>query len=105
MVDRIPTQLQESLLALLVFDDKRGGLVRTAVHLRQWDEVYRQLAERIYAYIDQYHIAPKDHVPELVVDLLESGDQATADRCLRLLDLLKQVKDTLNPEFVVTQLS
>lgn len=105
MAEGFSRQLQESLLALLVFDDKHTTVVRAAVQIKQWDQAYRDLAMRIYEYVDKYRKAPKDHAPEILDDLLQNEDLKLAARYERILNLLHEIHERgLNPEYLIGKL-
>jgi replicative DNA helicase len=101
MAEGLSRQLQDSLLALLVFDDRYGPAVRAAIEVKHWDAGYRELVSRLYEYYDQYNKAPQDHAPELLDDLLQSQDLKLAGRYERILKLVGELRDRLNPEYLL----
>lgn len=64
-----PLQLQ--LLALLSYSPTAAPLIRAAAEPELFAAVAcREVAQRIYAYLDQFHTPPGEHLPEVLAELL-----------------------------------
>lgn len=96
--------LQENVLALAAWHDKHCLLVRGAVPASLFSTAqYRTLIARIYGYIDAHRKAPKEHLPDLVEDLL-SKDTSSAELLAETLHAVSRLGPKLNAEYVVGQL-
>lgn len=95
--------LQENLLILLTFDDKRSQIIRGVVDPGLYGGMYRDIAVQIYDYIDRYKEAPKDHLPDLLVDKLESKNKREAKLYEDIVRTLDEMKDKVNAEYIMSQ--
>lgn len=96
--------LQESLLALLAYNDQHAPLIRNAVELGMFGGPYRLVATRIYDYIDRFKKAPKDHLPELLSDKLEGKDNSEAELYTDIINAIRETHDGINTEYVMSRL-
>jgi len=104
MADQLAGALQENLLTLVAYNDEHCQLVRNAVDPSLFSTfVYRDIIQNIYAYIDQFHKAPKDHLPDLLEDQLAKRDQK-AEVLGDILHNIHELSESLNAEYVVGQL-
>jgi hypothetical protein len=74
----IPTQLVgadlENTLTLVATSDAHCDYVRDHVPVSLYgSRIVREIVDKIYAFIDEYGKAPKDHLPDLVEDRLYDG--------------------------------
>ena len=103
--ERLGGALQENLLTLLCFDDRNCGLVRAALTARTFESsVFRDVAGAAIDFYDQYGEAVKEHLPDHFEDILKGADKRKAESYSRLLDNLYHSRETVNAEFVVSQL-
>lgn len=58
MADEFPAALQESVLALLAFDESWGSAAAAVVRPEHFDGVYHEIAKRVLAYRRRYSRAP-----------------------------------------------
>lgn len=97
---------QENLLTLLCFDDKHSGLVRQALKPSLFESaVYREVAGQAMDYYDQFGKPVGEHLPDVLEHILEGDDPRKAKAYKGVLENLFQAKDSVNAEFVVTQLN
>ncbi len=100
--DAIPPSLQESLLALLAFDDKFGSSVAVQVSVDHFDAPYQEIARRLLEYRKQYGRAPsKAHLDDLFGWALEKGEQAP--RLRRLVTGLYSLAEGMNAEYTASR--
>lgn len=103
--DRISGSLQENLLTLLCFDDKNCKLARAAVTPQLFESsVFREIAGHAIDFIDQYGEAIKDHLPDHLEGILNGDDHRKAASYKKLLDSLFLNRESINSDFVVSQL-
>jgi replicative DNA helicase len=103
LADKLQGSLQENLLVLLCWSDTSFQLIRNSVATNLFTtDVYRDIIQRIYDYIDAHHKPPKDHLPDLVEDALEEkGGELYRD----VIKGVRAVRKTINEEYVLNQLS
>ena len=103
--ERLSGALQENLLTLLCFDDAHCKIARAALTPQLFESsVFREVAGIAIAFIDQYGEAVKEHLPDHLEDILKGDDARKAASYKRLLDNLFLSKDSLNPQYVISQL-
>lgn len=99
--DEIPTSLQESILAALLFNEKAGTAVAAQVVPGLFDETYREIAEKALAYRRRYNRPPGlTHLDDLFGKLLSPG---RAPRLRRLVFDLAELAEGLNGDYVVAR--
>jgi replicative DNA helicase len=104
--ERLSGALQENLLTLLCFDDERCGMLRAALSPKMFESsVFREIAGHAIDFIDQYGEAVKDHLPDHLESILYGEDQRKAKTYQRLLDNLYLSRESVNGDYVVTQLN
>jgi replicative DNA helicase len=97
--------LQENLLVLLAFDDERAVIIRNTIDIGLFGGQYRQIASRVYDYIDRYKAPPKDHLPDILDDKLNAENKREAELYVDVITSINDAKDTINSEYVMTQLA
>jgi len=104
--ERMSGTLQENVLVLLCFDDTAASLIRAQVSVQLFEsQVYREVAGCALDYFDQFKEAPKDHIPDLLEHLLKGEDRRKAKVYEQLLQNLFQARESVNREYVLSQLS
>ena len=96
--------LQENLITLLTFDDKRALTIRSLVEINLWGGHYKLICIRIYDYIDQFKKAPKDHLPDLLMDKLDGENKREAELYIETIEAIGQLREGINSEYVMSQL-
>lgn len=102
--ERLSGALQENLLTLLCFDDRNCKLIRAAVTPQLFESsVFKEVAGHAIDFIDQFGEAIKDHLPDHLEDILKAEDKK-ALTYKRLLDNLFLSRDSVNGDYVISQL-
>src|ERR1700744_570158 len=97
--------LQENFITLLCFDDKNCVTIRNLIEPEFYGGPFREIARRIYEYIDRYKKAPKDHIADLMADKLdEKTNKREAELYKDILLGISDQKETINEEYVMGQL-
>src|SRR5579859_2876997 len=96
--------LQENILVLLTFDDQRALTIRSLVDINLFGGHYRLFATRCYDYIDKFKKAPKDHLPDLMMDKLDAENKREAQLYFDTLDSINALKNGINAEYTMSQL-
>jgi hypothetical protein len=104
MDEMLGATLQENLLTLLSFDKDRFKVIRNAVDVGLYTGMYREVASRVYVYIDKYKTPPEDHLPDILLDKLESDNRREAALYEDIIDALHNTKDGVNAEFIMNRL-
>lgn len=96
--------LAENVLVILAYDNERASTIRGLIDPSLFGGLHRQIAVRIYDYIDRYKKPPGDHLPDLFPDKLESQNQREVELFVELFDAIKEAKEHVNPEYVMATL-
>jgi replicative DNA helicase len=103
--ERLSGALQENVLTLLVHSDTACKIIRGAVSPNLFESaVFREVAKHAIDFIDQFGEAIKDHLADSLDDILRGDDKRKATSFQRLLENLYEAKDSVNTEYVVSQL-
>lgn len=103
--ERLSGALQENILTLLCFDDHHCKLIRAAVSPQLFESsVFREVAGSAIDFIDQFGEAIKDHLPDHLENILNGEDTRKAATYKKLLDNLFLARDSVNGEYVLSQL-
>lgn len=96
--------LQESVLAVLAFDDRHGSLISAQVVPEHFDGAYRDIAAAVLAYRRRYNKAPGDvHLESLFSRAkLDPGGRQTHALRRTLVNLAAQA-ESVNGEYVVNR--
>lgn len=95
--------LQENLLTLASWDDIRAPIIRGIVGPELYGGHYRLIAARCYDYIDKYKKAPKDHLPDILMDKLE-GEGREAELYIETVESISSAREGINASYVMSQL-
>jgi len=103
MDEKLTNALQENVLTLLCFDTESALLVRHCIVPRLFENhIYRKIVMKAVDYIDMYKQAPGDHLPDLLEEELQNDK--TKQIYIDTLHQLHQLKDSINSEFILTEL-
>ena len=104
MTDKLSGSIQDNLLCLASFSDASFQLVRDSVPPELFtSQVYRDILERVYDFIDRFKKPPKEHIADLLEDVLtKEGPQAEVYK--HVIIAAEGIKDTINEEYTLTQL-
>lgn len=102
MGDYLPPSLQESILAILIFEEKAGSIIAAQVSPKYFDESYREIAERVLDYRRKYSRGPGlVHLDDLFDKRLGDNNRPTKTR--RILTQLAALSTELNVDYIVSQ--
>lgn len=96
--------LQENLLTLLAWDDARAPTIRNVIGPELYGGHYRTIALRIYDYIDKYKKAPKDHLPDILMDKIESENKREGQLYVDTIESISSAREGINAVYVMSQL-
>ena len=103
--ERLSGALQENILVLLCFDDVNGKMIRAALTPQLFESsVFKEIAGHAIDFIDQYGETIKDHLPDHLESILKGDDARKASTYKKLIDNLYLSKDSVNGEYVISQL-
>lgn len=103
--EKLSGTIQENILTLLCFSDDYCKTIRFAVTPNLFSSaVYREVAEHAIDFIDQFGTAIKEHLPDSLENILSGSDKRKATSYQRLLENLFSAKDSVNGDYVVSQL-
>jgi replicative DNA helicase len=104
VIDKLSGSLQENLLCLVCFSDASFQLVRSSVEPTLFtSQVYRDILERVYDYIDRFKKPPKEHLADLLEDVLQQGTPQS-ELYEQVIVAANGIKDTFNEEYILSQL-
>ena len=102
-MEKIDGSLQENLLVLLCFSDDHARHVANLVELEHFDPLYKEIATKAYAFIDEFKCAPKEHIADEFAKELE-GDDKRGTALARVLGQLYEAQDTVNAEYTLSRI-
>lgn len=103
--EKLSGTIQENILTLLCFSDVFCKTIRYAVTPNLFaSSVYRDVAEHAINFIDQFGSAIKEHLQDSLEEILTGSDKRKATSYKRLLENLFASKDSVNGDYVVSQL-
>lgn len=103
--EQLSGALQENLLTLLVFDEPSAKMIRASVPARLFESaVFRDVATHAINFIDQFGTVAGEHIADSLEDILQGEDKRKASSYKRLLDNLLIARETVNAEYVISQL-
>lgn len=97
--------LQEDLLILLCFSNEHCRIIRGVLEPEHFDPIYARIVDRVFRYIDKYKDAPKDGLPTIIDDLINSEDKYVAKVANRTLADLFANKDSVNARYALDRLA
>lgn len=101
---QLTAAIQESLLAILCYDDTPSGarFVRSLVQAEHFDSYYREIAEAAHSFIDRFEKPPGEHTLDLIDDLCRKYEDS-AEFYKRIFTSLEITKDEINRDFVLSK--
>ena len=99
--DKFALSLQEDLLTLLVHSDEHGKVVAKTIQPNLFEGDYRTIAEKALDFWQQYNSAPKQHIADLLSNILEDKNDRRGPTYRRILIQMIEVKDQINVTFVL----
>lgn len=98
---RFVLSLQQDLLTLLTHSDEHGRVVSKTVLPELFEGDYRNMAEKALAFWEQYNVAPKQHIADLLSDILNDKHDRRGQTYRNILVQMIEVKDQINVDFVL----
>lgn len=105
MVERLTTFMQENVVVLLCFDEENSKVIRNTVELDLFEGLYKEVATRVYVYIDGFSKAPGEHISDLFDDIINGDDRRQSDAYKNFLIKLFKSHESIDPHFVMSRLS
>ena len=103
--EKFQLSLQQDLLTLISHSDEHGKVVSKVVSPALFEGDYRVVAERALDFWRQYNTAPKQHIADLLSDILNNKHDRRAQTYSRILVQMIEVKDQINVEFVLQSMN
>jgi len=97
------TFLTENLLTLLSYDKERAPIIRGTVGIENFGGQYREVATRLYDFIDKYKKPPGDHLPDILEDKITSVNKREANAYADIVEAIHDANDGINAEYVMSQ--
>ena len=101
-----PTRMmQENLLTLLCWSSKdQAKVIQNCIEWRLFEGQYREIAKRIYSYLDKYNRPPGDHIADLFQEELEGEDKRKAYAWHSLLMQIHEARESIDNDFIMERL-
>lgn len=103
--ERFAIALQQDLITLLVYDDKHGRVVSKLVNPALFEGDYRTIAERSLDFWKDYNVAPKQHIADLLADILNDKADRRGTTYRRILISMQEMHDKINIDFVLRSMT
>lgn len=104
-MENLSGALQENVLTLLCFDDDAAKMIRGVVKVSHFESVFfREIASVAISFLDTFGKAIKEHLSDELDHLINGEDTKKAKVYKEVLADLYASKDTVNKEYVVSQL-
>lgn len=103
-MERLNGTLQENIISLLAHSDEHGRIVARVVQPQLFEGEYRTIAERCIDYWARYNQAPKDHMVDLVDDIVSDKSNRKAATYKRILRNMLELADGINVKYVLDKL-
>jgi replicative DNA helicase len=97
--------IQESLLALLVYDDQHGGVVARLLSPEQFDGDYADIARRVGDYWRRYNRPPKRQVDDLFADIYTERTGQDVTYSDLFIHLMEAHQEGINAEFLLDNIN
>lgn len=103
--EKLAVSLQQDLLTLTCHDNEHGKIISKTVSSTLFEGDYRTIFERALAFWQQHNVAPKQHIADLLADILEDKQDRRGQTYQRILVQMIEVKDLINIEFVLRSMN
>jgi replicative DNA helicase len=103
--EKFAVSLQQDLITLLVHSDQYGKSVAKVVGSNFFEGDYRTIVEKALSFWEQHKAAPKQHIADLLSDILEDSADRRGQTYRRILVQMLEVKDQINPDFVLRSMN
>jgi len=108
---QMPVNLQQHVLAMLLFDKANSKVVRNLIDKKTWvtDPIIMQLVDSVYDFIDRFDKAPCEHTYDIIKNLKLPGGQALNDDQRTLVEnlalTLEVRQQAQNSQYVLNNIS
>lgn len=99
--EKFALSLQQDLITLLVHSDDHGKTVARIINPNFFEGDYRNIADKALNFWQQHNKAPKQHIADLLSDILEDTQDRRGQTYRRILVQMIEVKDQINVDFVL----
>ncbi len=99
--EKFAQSLQEDLLSLIVHSDDHGRTVSKIVNESLFEGDFRNIASKALDFWKQHGKAPKQHIADLLSDILNDPSDRRGQTYRRILVSMIEVKDQINVDFVL----
>lgn len=99
---KLSSAVQESVVALILFDKLSGSVLRGMLPAKTFDPFYREIVAEAGGYWDRYQRPPGEHALDLF-DLLQQRTPDSKTIYSRIWESIQEVKDGINAEYVMGQ--
>lgn len=104
-VNDLSGHLQEDILTLLAFSDEHASYLTTTISPDLFKSaVYREIATRITQHIHQYKTPPKQHLVNILEDIL-TGEERKASLFRRTIEQMEALSHSINAQYVLNQVA
>jgi hypothetical protein len=104
-VERFALSLQQDLITILVHSDQHGKSVARIVNAQFFEGDYKIIVEKALQFWQQHNAAPKQHIADLLSDILEDKQDRRGQTFRRILVEMYEVKDQINVDFVLRSMN
>lgn len=103
--EKFAISLQQDLITLLCHDDEHGKTIAKTVDSTLFEGDYRTIVERALPFWKEYNKAPKEHIADLLSDILEDKQDRRRVTYQRVLVQMIEMKDQINVDFVLRSMT
>ena len=90
---------------MLCHSDEHGKTIAKIVDTNFFEGDFRNIAEKAVGFWQQYKKAPKQHIADLLSDILEDQNDRRGQTYRRILVQMIEVKDQINVDFVLRSMN
>lgn len=103
--EKFAISLQQDLVTLLCHSDEFGKTVSKTVSSVYFEGDYRNIADKALQFWQQHNVAPKQHIADLLSDILEDDQDRRGQTYRRILVQMIEIKDQINVDFVLRSMN
>jgi replicative DNA helicase len=103
--ERFALSLQQDLISLICHSDDHGKVISKIVEPKYFEGDYKIIADRALDFWKQHNKAPKQHIADLLSDILEDPKDRRAQTYRRILVQMIEVVDQINVDFVLRSMN
>lgn len=103
--EKIALSLQQDLISLLCHDDQNGKVISKTIASNYFEGDYKTIVDRALSFWQQHNVAPKQHIADLLSDILEDKNDRRGQTYRRILVQMIEVKDQINVDFVLRSMN